>query len=213
MSSAANDTPHVTAAFRRKVLYDQPLALVGRADGPPHPFVLPDFLGKVPLAGSVPLLQSRQDSINLRSSERPHASSEETSATRRPISRLHLPCEVGRPSGRGITNVSALKRTTEVVEYREGANTGATRKLPGVTGFEPITLERGITHDADFETWARLVAGTAEPLLAFRKEVRIEVYDAHGHLALAYNVHGAGHRNTWRLAGSRPARTARSSNR
>ncbi len=89
----------------------------------------------------------------------------------------------------GITRVSALKRTTEVVEYREGANTGATRKLPGVTGFEPITLERGITNDADFEAWARLVAGTAEPLLAFRKEVRIEVYDAHGHLALAYNVH------------------------
>ena len=75
----------------------------------------------------------------------------------------------------GITKVSALKRTTEVVEYREGANTGATRKLPGVTGFEPITLERGITHDADFEAWARLVAGMTEPQLAFRKEVRIEV--------------------------------------
>jgi phage tail-like protein len=89
----------------------------------------------------------------------------------------------------GITRVSALKRTTDVVEYREGGNTGATRKLPGVTGFEPITLERGITYDADFEAWARLVAGTAEPQLAFRKEVRIEVYDAHGRLALAYNVH------------------------
>jgi phage tail-like protein len=83
----------------------------------------------------------------------------------------------------GITRVSALKRTTAVVEYREGTNAGATRKLPGVTGFE------GITHDADFETWARLVAGTAEPLLAFRKEVRIEVCDADGHVALAYNIH------------------------
>ncbi len=89
----------------------------------------------------------------------------------------------------GITRVGPLTRMTEVVEYREGANTGATRKLPGVTGFEPITLERGITHDADFETWSRLVAGTAEPLVAFRKEVRIEVYDARGRLALAYNVH------------------------
>jgi len=89
----------------------------------------------------------------------------------------------------GITRVSALKRTTDVVEYREGGNTGATRKLPGVTGFEPITLERGITHDADFEAWARLVAGTTEALVAFRKEVRIEVYDARGRLALAYNVH------------------------
>jgi len=89
----------------------------------------------------------------------------------------------------GITRVSALTRTTAVVEYREGGNTGATRKLPGVTGFEAITLERGITHDADFEAWARLVAGTAEPQLVFRKEVRIEVYDGHGRLALAYNVH------------------------
>ena len=88
----------------------------------------------------------------------------------------------------GITRVSPLKRTTEVVEYREGS-TGAIRRLPGVTGFEPITLERGITHDADFEAWAKLVAGTTEPLVAFRKEVRIEVYDTRGRLALAYNVH------------------------
>ena len=88
----------------------------------------------------------------------------------------------------GITRVSPLKRTTDVVEYREG-NTGAIRRLPGVTGFEPITLERGITHDADFEAWAKLVAGTTETLVAFRKEVRIEVYEASGRLALAYNVH------------------------
>jgi phage tail-like protein len=88
----------------------------------------------------------------------------------------------------GITRVSALKRTTDVVEYREG-NTGAIRRLPGVTVFDPITLERGITHDADFEAWAKLVAGTTEPLVAFRKEVRIELYDAPGRLVLAYNVH------------------------
>ena len=88
----------------------------------------------------------------------------------------------------GITRVSALKRTTDVVEYREG-NTGAIRRLPGVTGFEPIILERGITHDADFEAWAKLVAGTTETLVAFRKEVRIEVYESSGRLALAYNIH------------------------
>jgi phage tail-like protein len=54
-----------------------------------------------------------------------------------------------------------------------------------------ITLERGITHDADFEAWARLVAGSPEPepQVAFRKEVRIEVYDARGRLAVAYDVH------------------------
>jgi phage tail-like protein len=52
-----------------------------------------------------------------------------------------------------------------------------------------ITLERGITHDADFEAWARLVAGSTEPQVAFRKDVRIEVYDARGRLAVAYDVH------------------------
>ena len=88
----------------------------------------------------------------------------------------------------GITKVSALRRTTEVVEYRDG-NTGATLKLPGVIGFDPITLERGITRDTAFEAWARLVSGITGAPLAFRKEVRIEVYDAHGRLALAYDVH------------------------
>jgi phage tail-like protein len=88
----------------------------------------------------------------------------------------------------GITKVSALRRTTEVVEYRDG-NSGATLKLPGVIGFDPITLERGITRDTAFEAWARLVSGVTGAPLAFRKEVRIEVYDARGRLALAYDVH------------------------
>jgi phage tail-like protein len=88
----------------------------------------------------------------------------------------------------GITKVSALKRTTDVVEYRDG-NSGATLKLPGVIGFDPITLERGITRDTAFEAWARLVAGVTGAPLAFRKEVRLEVYNAHGRLALAYDVH------------------------
>jgi phage tail-like protein len=51
----------------------------------------------------------------------------------------------------GISKVSALKRSTEVVTYREGAAPSSTRKLPGRTGYEAITLERGITHDNAFE--------------------------------------------------------------
>ena len=88
----------------------------------------------------------------------------------------------------GITKVSALRRTTEVVEYRDGSS-GETLKLPGAIGFDAITLERGVTRDAAFEAWARLVSGAAGAPLAFRKEVRIEVYDTHGRLALAYDVH------------------------
>jgi phage tail-like protein len=89
----------------------------------------------------------------------------------------------------GVSRVSGLKRTTEVVEYRDGNDPGTTQKLPGRTQHDAITLERGISHDSDFESWANLVVGDGAPALAFRKEVRIEVYDEAGRLALAYNVH------------------------
>jgi phage tail-like protein len=88
----------------------------------------------------------------------------------------------------GITRVSALRRTTEIVEYRDGSS-GETLKLPAAIGFDAITLERGITRDTAFEAWARLVYGVTGAPVAFRKEVRIEVYDTHGRLALAYDVH------------------------
>jgi len=89
----------------------------------------------------------------------------------------------------GVSQVSALKRTTEVVEYREGADAGTTRKMPGRIQHEAITLERGISHDSDFESWASQVMGDEAPASQFRKEVRIEVYDEAGQLALAYDVH------------------------
>ena len=55
----------------------------------------------------------------------------------------------------GVSKISALKRTTEVVEHREGGEPSTSRKSPGRTQFEPITLERGVTHDAEFEQWSR----------------------------------------------------------
>ena len=51
----------------------------------------------------------------------------------------------------GVSKVSALKRSTEVVEHREGGDPSTSRKSPGRTKFEPITLERGVTHDTEFE--------------------------------------------------------------
>lgn len=89
----------------------------------------------------------------------------------------------------GVSQVSALKRTTEVVEYREGADAGTTRKMPGRIQHEAITLQRGISHDSDFESWASQVMGDEAPAPQFRKVVRIEVYDEAGRLALAYDVH------------------------
>lgn len=53
----------------------------------------------------------------------------------------------------GISKVSVLKRTTEVVEHREGGAPSTSRKSPGRNKFEPVTLERGVTHDLEFEAW------------------------------------------------------------
>ncbi|HKR02626.1 MAG TPA: phage tail protein [Pyrinomonadaceae bacterium] len=94
----------------------------------------------------------------------------------------------------GVSRVSALKRTTEVMEFREGGDPSVIRKLPGRTRFEPITLERGVTHDPAFEQWANKVwnlgaaAGQESSLADFRKDIVIEFYNEAGQLALAYKV-------------------------
>ena len=94
----------------------------------------------------------------------------------------------------GISKVSALKRTTEVVEHREGGDPSTSRKSPGRTKYEAVTLERGVTHDVDFEQWANKVwnfgsgLGAEVSLKDFRKDILIEVYNEAGQLALAYKV-------------------------
>lgn len=94
----------------------------------------------------------------------------------------------------GVSKVSGLRRRTEVVEHREGADPSTSRKSPGRTQFEAITLERGITHDLEFERWADHVwnvkaAQDAEMSLRdFRKDLVIELYNEAGQLVLAYKV-------------------------
>jgi phage tail-like protein len=94
----------------------------------------------------------------------------------------------------GISKVSALKRTTEVVKHRDGGDPSSSRKSPGRTEFEAITLERGVTHDKEFEQWANKVwdfgsgLGKESSLQDFRKDLIIEVYNEAGQLAIAYKV-------------------------
>ena len=94
----------------------------------------------------------------------------------------------------GISKVGALKRSTEPVEHREGGDPSSTRKSPGRTKFEAITLERGVTHDREFEKWAAKVwnfgsgLGAETSLKDFRKDIIIELYNEAGQLALAYKV-------------------------
>ena len=94
----------------------------------------------------------------------------------------------------GISKVSALKRTTEVVKHRDGGDPSSSRKSPGRTKFEAITLERGVTHDTEFEKWANKVwnfgagLGAESSLKDFRKDLIIELYNETGQLVISYKV-------------------------
>src|SRR5690349_569635 len=94
----------------------------------------------------------------------------------------------------GISKVSSLKRTTEVVKHREGGDPSSSRKSPGRTEFEAITLDRGVTHDKEFEQWANKVwnfgsgLGAEVSLKDFRKDIIIEVYNEAGQPAIAYKI-------------------------
>ncbi len=94
----------------------------------------------------------------------------------------------------GISKVSALKRTTEVVKHREGGDPSSSRKSPGRTEFDALTLERGVTHDLEFEKWANKVwsfgagLGSEVSLADFRKDIILEIYNEAGQLALAYKI-------------------------
>ena len=95
----------------------------------------------------------------------------------------------------GVSRVSALARTTEVVSHREGGDPSSDRKSPGRTSYEAVTLERGVTHDIEFERWANKVwnfgsaLGAEVSLKDFRKDIQIEFYNEAGQLAITYNVY------------------------
>ena len=95
----------------------------------------------------------------------------------------------------GISQVSALRRSTEVVRHREGGDPSTSRLSPGLTSFEPITLRRGVTHDTTFEEWANQIWRLGADhhaevgLASFRRDLVIEVNNEAGQLVLAYKVY------------------------
>ncbi len=95
----------------------------------------------------------------------------------------------------GVSKIGALKRTTEVIEHREGGDPSSSHKSPGRTKYEAISLERGVTHDAEFERWANKVwnfgsgLGAEVSLKDFRKDIIIEMYNESGQLVISYRVY------------------------
>src|SRR5919198_3847757 len=95
----------------------------------------------------------------------------------------------------GLSKMTALRRTTDVVEHREGGDHSMSRKSPGRTKYEPNTLERGVTHDLVFEQWANKVwnyaggPGAESSLADFRKDIIIDVFNEAGQKAISYKVY------------------------
>ena len=94
----------------------------------------------------------------------------------------------------GVNKNSGLRRSTEVVEHREGSDPSSVRKSPGRTTFDAITLERGVTHDSTFEDWANLVwrrgvSANEVTLSSFRKDITIELLNEAGQIVIAYRVY------------------------
>lgn len=95
----------------------------------------------------------------------------------------------------GLSKISGgLTRNTEVIEHRSGGDPSTVVKSPGQTKYEPITLERGVTHDEDFEAWANKVwtlgagLGAEVSLKDFRKDIRLDFLNEAGQVALSYNI-------------------------
>jgi phage tail-like protein len=95
----------------------------------------------------------------------------------------------------GLSKAGALNRKTEVVTHREGGDPSSSRKSPGRTEYEPVMLERGVSHDTEFEKWANKVwnwgsgLGREVSLQDFRKDVILELYNEAGQLAVAYKLY------------------------
>jgi phage tail-like protein len=94
----------------------------------------------------------------------------------------------------GVSRISPLTRSTEVIRFRAGAEPNVQRRLPGTTTYEPITLERGRAHDVEFERWANKVwnlganAGSEVSLADFRKDITIELHNEAGQTVMAFQV-------------------------
>ena len=95
----------------------------------------------------------------------------------------------------GISKVSVLKRTTEVVKHRDGGDASSSRKSPGRTEYDAISLDRGVTQDVTFEQWANKVwdygagLGMEVSLADFRKDIILDFYNEAGQLVISYKIY------------------------
>ncbi len=92
-----------------------------------------------------------------------------------------------------LSKMGALKRTTEMVEFREAGENITSRKLPGKTSYQAVTMEAGVTYDSAFEDWANLVNDFASHSITslgeFRKNIIVDMFNEAGQKALSYTLY------------------------
>jgi phage tail-like protein len=95
----------------------------------------------------------------------------------------------------GVSKISGLRRETDVIKFREGAFPSYSSTAPGNSRFEPIVIERGITHDSTFEEWAEQAYSPqgdgAMSLRNFRKDLRISLLNQQGRVVSSYMIYRA----------------------
>lgn len=93
----------------------------------------------------------------------------------------------------GVSKVSALTRMTEAVLHRDGGDLSNYRVSPGTTKFEPIILERGLSHDNAFEEWANMVfnlsGDSGVSLKNYKKDIRIDLFNLQGSIVMSFVVY------------------------
>lgn len=111
-----------------------------------------------------------------------------------PYSNFKFRVKFGKPDHTvaGLSKMSALKLSTEVVEWREAGNAARSYKLPSFTKYEPVTVERGLSHDREFIEWVTSVVSpsglSAESMPSFRRDVTIELCDLEGKAVLRFGL-------------------------
>jgi phage tail-like protein len=88
----------------------------------------------------------------------------------------------------GISNVSSLQWTADLVILNEGGSSGSINE-PGKIKYQPLTLEREVTFDLFFENWAQLVAAHGSQQKSIFKNLKINIFDPAEQLVVSYNVY------------------------
>lgn len=100
--------------------------------------------------------------------------------------------------GRSLCGRGQQGRRAEAFDGSCGASGGGdpstSRKSPCRTKYEAVTLERGVTHDLEFEQWANKLwnfgagPGAELSLADFRKDIIIDLFNEAGQKVISYNV-------------------------